>query len=86
MDAVTAREILDRTRRIETRITKIGNAMGVDVGGGKPSWNAARRRVDLPSPNCSLSECIAVIPAEMRGAGIRLYVGNQYLTTMTVDS
>lgn len=86
MDADTAREILDRTRRIETRITKIGNAMGVDVGGGKPIWDPARRRVMVSTPNCSINEVLGVIPYADRRLGPRVYVGDQYLMTVVIDS
>ena len=79
------KEIVDRVRRIETRVTKMGHAMGVDVGGGRPIWNAAQKRVLLPSPNCSIGECLAVIPEKLRDEEVDFYIGTQYLCTVFVD-
>lgn len=75
-------EIRDRVRRIETRVTKIGNAMGIDVGGGKPVWDAGRRLVSLPSPNCSIKEIVESIPDEFTGLAIDIYVGVQHFATL----
>ena len=83
-DAAT-QEIVDRVRRIETRVTKMGHAMGVDVGGGKPRWNRQLQRVMMPSPNCSVSECLTVIPDELRDTEVDLYVGPDYVCTVFVD-
>lgn len=75
-------EMLDRVRRIETRVTKIGNAMGVDVGGGKPAWDVGRCRVTLPSPNCSIREIVEVIPERFAGHPVSVYVGDDHFTTV----
>lgn len=75
-------ETLDRVRRIETRVTKIGNHLGVDVGGGKPEWDRVNERVVLPSPNCSISECVKVIPPQFNGRLVNVFVDDEYLTTL----
>lgn len=85
MSEEAVKEILDRVRRTETRVTKMGHAMGVDVGGGRPIWNAAQKRVMLPSPNCSIGECLAIIPAESKSEDVDLYIGAQYLCTIFID-
>lgn len=75
-------ELLDRVRRIETRVTKIGHAMGVDVGGGRPSWDVKRGCVVLPSPNCSIAECVNIVPASREGP-VDVYVGDQFICAIT---
>lgn len=76
-------ELLDRTRRIETRITRIGNHLGIDVGGSKPTWDPERQAIVLPTPNCSISDCLAIIPAEIGpGMTVDVFIADQYLTTL----
>lgn len=79
------KEILDRTRRIETRLTVLAKALGINVGGGSPVWNDEAGRVQVPSPNCSLAECMRVVPEGMRCNDIDVYVGDDYLMTFFVE-
>lgn len=79
------REVRDRVRRIETRLTKIGRHMGVDVGGGQPEWYDTLGRVVIPTPNCNVGDIVKVIPAERRDKEIEVYVGSEYLLTLFVD-
>ena len=77
-------ELLDRSRRIETRVTKIGIALGVDVGGGKPVWGEGK--IILPTPNCSVGECLAIVPQEWNLADpVALYVGDEYLVSLVAQ-
>jgi hypothetical protein len=76
------REIVERVRRIETRVTKIGQAMGVDVGGGKPVWFDGK--IGAPSPNCSIGDLLRTIPAG-HDKDVDVYVHDDYLFTMYVD-
>ena len=57
-----AREMLDRTRRIETRLTKLVKALGFDAGGQEAVYDAAQRTLDVPSRHVSLQDCLAQIP------------------------
>jgi hypothetical protein len=75
-------EIVDRVRRIETRVTKIGNHMGVDVGGGKPVWDMGRCSVVLPSLNCSIREIVDIIPPKFAGHPVNVFVGDDHFTTI----
>lgn len=84
-NAKNDREILDRTRRIETRLTVLAKALGINVGGGTPVWNEESGRIQAPSPNCSLSECLKVIPPGMKDNDIDVYVGHDYLLTIFVE-
>jgi hypothetical protein len=79
------KEILDRVRRTETRVTKIGRALGIDVGGGKPEWDDSEGRVTIPTPNCSIRDILAVIPEGRRAFEIDVYAGDDYLLTLFVD-
>lgn len=53
-------EIADRTRRIETRITKYIESQGVDTGVRRPTWS--RGDVSVPSLDTSLRDILAAIP------------------------
>ena len=55
-----SREIRDRVRRVETRLTKLCEAMGVDAGGSKPVWEDGR--IELPNVSCSFRDVINSIP------------------------
>jgi hypothetical protein len=79
------REVRDRVRRIETRLTKIGRHMGVDVGGGQPEWIDDKGRVVIPTPNCNVGDIVKAIPADRRDKEIKVYVGDEYLLTLFVD-
>jgi hypothetical protein len=84
-DMMHDREILDRVRRTETRVTKIGRALGIDVGGGKPVWDDALGRVVVPSPNCSVGDIVNAVPEDRRKLEIDVYVAEDYLLTLFVD-
>lgn len=77
------KEIVERTRRIETRITKIGNALGIDVGGARPVWRPDGT-ILLPSPGCSLTEILKAIPS-MHQDDVDVFVGADYLATIVRD-
>lgn len=53
-------EIHERSRRIETRLTKLVEAMGVDAGGLRPVWDEGR--IVLPSLACGLRDIISAVP------------------------
>lgn len=63
MNDAHAREILDRARRIETRVTRIAKAMGVDPGETQPSFDPEYRTLSVPSRHISLQDCLKSIPA-----------------------
>jgi hypothetical protein len=79
------RESVERLRRIETRVTKIGQAMGVDVGGGRPIWMGHMKRVVIPSPNCSVGAVVAAVPLEYHKDEIDVYCGEDYKFTLFMD-
>jgi hypothetical protein len=58
--AASISEVLDRTRRIETRLTRFMEAQGFDTQVRRPTWNNGV--IKVPSPETSLKDCMAVIP------------------------
>lgn len=54
------REVLDRVRRIETRLTKYLEAQGFDTGAVKPVWRDGV--VYLPSGACSIHDILRATP------------------------
>jgi hypothetical protein len=78
-------EVRDRVRRIETRITKVAEHFGIDVGGGKPAWDDSRGAVTIPTPNCSIGDILKAVPEGRRHTEIKVYVHGSYLFTLFVD-
>ncbi len=54
------KEIQDRCRRMETRLTRFLEAQGFETGTMKPSWHGGV--IKIPSPACSLKDMLAVVP------------------------
>lgn len=75
-------ETLDRSRRTETRVTKIANHLGVEAGGNKPVFNDTTRTLDIPSRKTSLDDIIAAI-GDRPGGSIAVYCDGQLLVMVT---
>lgn len=60
-------EMLDRTRRIETRLTSFMEAQGYDTGIKRANWRAKDGTVVIPSPAVALKEMLAAIPPSWTG-------------------
>lgn len=78
------KQIADRARRTETRVTMIAHHLGVDAGGEKPTWEDGN--LFIPSPMCSLKDCIAAVPGHFR-EGVDVFVRDgkgreDYLTSL----
>lgn len=57
------KEILDRLRRIETRLTRYLTDRGFDAQTQKPYYDADRGTLDVPSRKVSLQDCFeAMVP------------------------
>lgn len=54
------REVLDRLRRVETRVTTFMIAQGFDVAVTPPIWNEGT--ITLPSMGCSLRDILKAVP------------------------
>lgn len=73
------REIHERLVRIETRLMKYFTHVGFDGQGKLPEFDNGR--VIVPSPDCSLRDCIAAIPKSWNKP-VEIFVGDEYLTTL----
>lgn len=62
-----AKEMMDRMRRIETRLTAYLVKHGEQVGGQMPVWDAKEECVVVHSADCPLSKCMNVVPAGLSG-------------------
>jgi hypothetical protein len=67
-------EIRDRTKRLETRVTKWLGTQGFDTRVRRAAW-AAPGEVDVPSPACSLKEILECIPPTWAGPVIVSHEG-----------
>lgn len=76
-------EAVDRARRIETRITKVANHLGVDAGGKMPELSADRTRILVPSRKTSIDDILLVAPGDQ---SVEVYCGNDYLFTLVDDA
>jgi hypothetical protein len=65
MSASQLQEVVDRTRRVETRLTKLIIALGFETGARKPVWDAEHHSIVVPNASTSLADCIDVFPAEL---------------------
>lgn len=54
------KEIMDRCRRMETRLTKFLELQGFDTKVQRPIWDNGA--IDIPSLSCSVRECLALVP------------------------
>ena len=61
-DSPAIMEILDRSRRIESRLTSFINKCGFTPNGKKPIWNGADLSVTVQSRETALDEILGVIP------------------------
>ena len=66
------RETLQRARRIETRLTQLMIALGVQTDTQKPYFNEGS--IIAPSQRCSLQELIDSIPVSWQGP-VTVFVG-----------
>jgi hypothetical protein len=77
------KELVERLRRVETRLTSYINKTGVTINYKKPSWDADNTRVIIPSREVALDEILAAIPDEFRDVTIPvLFAGNEYCGVM----
>lgn len=74
-------EILQRVRRIETRVTTALVALGFDPQAQKPAFDRKNGRLQLPSPHSSLSECTKAIPNDWHGP-VQVYVGTDLVAVL----
>jgi hypothetical protein len=72
-------ETLQRIRRVETRVTRLMIALGVDTGANKPEL--VEDKLLVPSIHCSLKEIVDSIPPDWHGP-VRVFVGTEQVATI----
>lgn len=83
-DSEKTQEILDRTRRIETRFTNYLEKMGYDTESQKPRWKDGA--VDLPAMGCSISDCLNTIPDDWpEEKAVAVYHKGKYVMVLYRD-
>lgn len=55
-------EIMDRCRRIETRLTKYLEQQGFDTRVRRPEWDDGD--IIVPSLTVSMQDCVSVVPSD----------------------
>lgn len=61
IDRDAMREVLDRCRRMETRLTRFLELQGFDIGVRRPEW-VEPGTIQVPSPSVALQACLAIVP------------------------
>jgi hypothetical protein len=59
------KEMTDRLRRMETRLTRFMEAMGFDTEVRRPQFRDGL--LDLPTDAASVRDCLAAVPAHWHG-------------------
>jgi hypothetical protein len=76
-------EIFDRTKRIETRTTKLSNHFGVETGATRSRFEDGKLHVT--SRKVSLDELMSLVPADHKRDIVDIYCGDDLLATFTVE-
>lgn len=78
------KEVADRMRRVETRLTAYLVRHGEKVGGEGARWNAADECVVIASYDVPLSKCVNIIPADVTGNVYIRTEDHKYVATIHV--
>jgi hypothetical protein len=73
------KEVQDRARRTETRLTTYLNSQGHDTRVTRPRFDPIGMAVFVPSPDCSTRDVIESIPDDMRESEIAVKIGNEVI-------
>jgi hypothetical protein len=75
------KEIKDRLRRTETRVTKWLESQGFETGVQRPHWEAGK--IEVPSSSCSIKDLLSAIPETWDGESeIVVRVKGDYLMSV----
>lgn len=80
-DAEFRREVGDRLRRMETRLTRFMEWSGFDTEVRRPEYRSGR--LDIPSDATSIRDCLAAIPPEHAGLPVSLVHKGEHIATIT---
>ena len=73
-------EILDRSRRIESRLTSFIAKSGFSTGGKRPEWNRDDETIIVPSREIALIEVINAVPFHVTKAVPVIFAGHTICT------
>lgn len=77
-------ELLDRTRRIETRVTRFLESQGFDTQVQKARWDGGE--ISIPSMACSVRELVAVVPEDFpKSRLINVYHKDEFVMTFCLE-
>lgn len=74
-------EVLQRVRRIETRLTQTMLVLGINTSAQKPEFDADNGTITLPSPHTSMREILENIPTTWDGP-VGVFVGDRQVVTL----
>lgn len=77
---MTASEITDRLRRIETRVTRMMTHLNIPTGAQAPVFE--NDELHVPTPAISLRACLDVIPEARRGGTIRVKCNGELICVL----
>lgn len=81
-------EVVDRSRRIETRLTKYLEEQGFNTQGRKPLWREVEGigRLDIPAMGCSIDDCLTAIPPTYpKGDEVLVYHNGKFIMALIQD-
>jgi hypothetical protein len=81
-------EVVDRSRRIETRLTKYLEEQGFTTQGRRPVWSQVEDigRLDIPAMGCSVGDCLSAIPATYpKSEEVLIYHNGKFVMALTQD-
>ena len=81
-DREQLQEVVDRTRRIETRLTRYLKEQGFDTHPARIVFSQGD--VQVPSKDCTLREIISVIPEDWDGE-VFVMLGSDHIATLQVE-
>jgi hypothetical protein len=71
------KEVLDRCRRMETRLTRFLESQGFDTKARRPTF--VKGMLFIPSMACSIQDCVAAIPSDERGKEVGIYHQDDFI-------
>ena len=75
-------ELIERMRRIETKLTRYMMAQGFDTQSEQPRFDAETHSLHIPSRHVSLQHCLDAVTAEWEGP-VDVYIQGDYVTTLS---
>lgn len=78
------REIRDRSRRIESRLTALTQKLGFTTPAKRPVFNPDDGVVSVPSREVALDEVLAAIPPTWQG-DVVVMIGENYICHIEVE-